>query len=406
VSIDREPRSSVVLRRTREARFDALPRLGRVALAAVGIFLASRVVTSVFVLWLTTQTGPGSEAGVSPSFAALSSVWDGRWYARIAMHGYPVHLPVDAHGQVQQNAWAFLPAYPYLTRAVAVLTGGSWAVAAIAVSICFGAGAAVLLGVLLTPHVGGRAALFSVALFSCSPVAFILQMTYADSMMACLLFGALCLLDRRRYALAIPVVVIASFTRPGVLAFGLACLLHILRNRGVLLRSRNALTAAVALLITACVGGLVWPGIVAAVTGNPSAYFNTETAWRTLWTGHGGFDLFEPWIFAAQQVFGVAGIAVLGAVVGAGVYFLVRPAARLGFTSRVWIGSYGLYLLAVFMPQTSLPRLLIPMAPAAGAFRAPTRRLTICVVLAVSTVLQLLWLWCTYGPVKTYLTVP
>jgi hypothetical protein len=406
VTVDPGPRSPLVARRAAEGPPRTLPRAARIAIAAIGTFLAARLVTSVFVLWLTTQTGAGSEAGVAPSFATLSSVWDGRWYGRIAMHGYPVHLPVDAHGQVQQNAWAFLPAYPYLTRAVAAVSGGSWPIAAVIVSIGFGTGAAVLLGILLAPHVGGRAALFAVALFSCSPVSFILQMAYAESMMACLLFGALCLLDRRRYALAIPVVVIASFTRPGVLAFALACLLHIVQNRRVLARSRAAAASAAALLLTGCAGGLVWPGIVAAVTGDPAAYFKTESAWRTLWTGRGGFDLFEPWLFAAQQVFGIAGIAVLGTVIGAGVYFLARPAARLGFTSRVWIGSYGLYLLAVFMPQTSLPRLLIPMAPALGAFRVPSRRITIVVVLAASTALQLLWLWCTYGPVKSYLTVP
>src|SRR5213078_3880621 len=47
----------------------------RIALLSVGVFLAARLVTSAFMLWLTTQTGVGSEAGVSPSFATLSSVW-------------------------------------------------------------------------------------------------------------------------------------------------------------------------------------------------------------------------------------------------------------------------------------------------------------------------------------------
>jgi hypothetical protein len=399
-------RSSLVTARPRWSPLRSLLRAGRIPLVGIGIFLVARLVTSAFVLWLTTQTGAGSEAGASPTFAALSSVWDGRWYEQIALHGYPLHLPLDAQGQVRQNAWAFLPAYPYLTQAVALLTGAQWSTAAIAVSVCFGAAAAGLLAVLLTPHVGGRAALLAVALFSCSPVSFMLQMTYADSMMACLTFGALCLLDRRRYLLAIPVVAVASLTRPGVLAFALACVLHLVRNRREAVRSKRTVASAAALLAASCAGGLLWPAVVAVVTGDPHAYFATETAWRALWMGRDGFTVFVPWLFVAQQLFGIAGIAVLGAVLGAGVFFLARPASALGFTVRSWIASYGLYLLAVFMPQTSLPRLLIPMAPALGALPLPTRRIPVAMLLVGSTALQLLWLWCTYGPVKTYLTVP
>ena len=406
MTVDRVPRASLDVARTGRARRWALSRTGAVSLVSVGIFLVARLITSGFLLWLTTQTGAGSEAGASPSFAALSSVWDGRWYERIAAHGYPLHLPIGADGRVRQNEWAFLPAYPSLTRAIAVLLGAQWPVVAIVVSVCFGTGAAVLLGILLTPHVGGRAALFSVALFSCSPVSFMLQMTYADSMMVCLLFGALCLLDRRRYLLAIPVVILASLTRPGVLAFALACLLHIAQQRRAITRSKSSTAAAAALLVAGSAGGLVWPVVVAAVTGDVGGYFKTETAWRTLWTGRGGFTVFEPWFFAAQQVFGIAGMAVLAAIILAAVYCLVGPATVLGATVRSWLGSYGLYLLAVFMPQTSLPRLLIPMAPATAALGVPSRRITLIGVLVGVTVLQLLWLWCTYGPVKTYLTVP
>lgn len=405
MTVDPSARAQELADRPRRSPLRDLPRPLRIALLSAAIFLAARAVTSAFVLWLTTQTGVGSEAGPSPSFAALSSVWDGRWYEQIALHGYPLRLPVDAHGQVQQNAWAFLPAYPYLTRALALLVGAPWSVTAVTVSVCFGAGAAILLAALLAPRIGGRAALFSVALFSCSPVSFILQMTYADSMMVCLLFGALVLLDRQRYLLAIPVVVVASLTRPGVLAFALACLLHIAQHRGTVVRSKRTAAAAAALLVTGCAGGLAWPAVVAAATGDPSAYFRTETAWRALWMGRHGFTVFEPWVYAAQQVFGIAGIPVLACVIAAGIWFLARPSRVLGSTSRGWLGAYGLYLLAVFMPQTSLPRLLIPMAPAFGVLRLP-RRVPAVALLVGSVALQLLWLWCTYGPVKTYLTVP
>ncbi|MDP9028645.1 MAG: hypothetical protein M3N46_14035, partial [Actinomycetota bacterium] len=138
MTVDRGPRASLDVARTGRARRWAVSRMGSIPLISVGVFLVARLITSGFVLWLTTQTGAGSEAGASPSFATLSSVWDGRWYEQIAEHGYPLHLPISSDGRVRQNAWAFLPAYPYLTRALAVLLGGQWSVVAIVVSVCFG----------------------------------------------------------------------------------------------------------------------------------------------------------------------------------------------------------------------------------------------------------------------------
>ncbi|MFD1721999.1 hypothetical protein [Amnibacterium endophyticum] len=380
-------------------------RAGSLVLHCLALFAAARTVTSVFLLWLTTQTTAASEAGASPSFTGLSSVWDGRWYRRIAYGGYPATLPVDAHGQVLQNEWAFLPGYPFVTRVVSTITGADWSAAAVGTALVLGAAAAVLLGLLLAPHVGADRALLAVALFSFSPVAFMLQTAYADSMMLCLVFGALLLVDRGRSGWAIPVVIAASLTRPGVLAVALAVALVLLQRWREERRWTRRTTWDLALLAVAGVGGLAWPLIAGSATGRADAYVLTEIAWRAPWTGSAVFTPFEPWLFVAQQLFGIAGPPVLGLVVGATAWFVLIPARRLGRTARIWVGAYALYLLAVFMPQTSLPRLLMPMAPALGAIRTPSRTVAIALV-ALSTVLQLLWCWCTYGPVKTWLTVP
>lgn len=374
-------------------------------LLSLVLYVAARALTSGFLLWLTTRTTAASEAGADPSFAGLSSVWDGRWYRRIAFHGYPTALPVDAHGQVLQNEWAFLPGYPAVTRAVEAVTGADWSVSAVGTALVFGAGAAVLLGLLLLPRVGGRSTLIAVALFAFSPVSFMLQTAYADSMMLCLLFGALVLVDRGRSGWAIPVVVAASLTRPGVLAVALAVALLLLRRWRDERRWTRRTGWDLALLVVSGVGGLAWPVIAGLATGRADAYVRTETAWRAPWTGSADFTPFQPWIFVAQQLFGIAGPPILGLIVGAAIWFVLVPAKRLGTTARIWTGAWAVYLLAVFMPQTSLPRLLLPLAPALGAIRPPSRAAAIGLI-ALSTALQLLWCWCTYGPVKTWLTVP
>ncbi|MGN6744299.1 MAG: hypothetical protein ACTHJL_13545, partial [Amnibacterium sp.] len=78
---------------------------------------------------------------------------------------------------------------------------------------------------------------------------------------------------------------------------------------------------------------------------------------------------------------------------------------RLGVELRLWSASYVLYLLAVFFPQSSLFRLLLPLAPLTGAL-VPRRAAAKAALLVASIALQALWLWCTYGPFQVYWSVP
>ncbi|MGT2424943.1 hypothetical protein [Amnibacterium kyonggiense] len=124
---------------------------------------------------------------------------------------------------------------------------------------------------------------------------------------------------------------------------------------------------------------------------------------------------FQPWLFAADfwmtKAAGPGPAAwlapvVLVLLVAGFVALLLSPAARrLGATARLWAAAYGLYLLAVFFPQSSVFRLLMPMAPLAGAI-APRATWSRILVLLASVALQGLWLWVCYGPVQDYWTVP
>ena len=146
------------------------------------------------------------------------------------------------------------------------------------------------------------------------------------------------------------------------------------------------------------------------------AYFATESAWRALWMpGSSSITLFAPWLFAANfwatHVLGsgpagwVAPL-LLGLLVAGFAVFLLAPwTRRLGSTTRLWAASYALYLLAVFFPQSSVFRLLMPMAPLTGAITPRTWPGRI-LVLVVAAGLQALWLWVCYGPVQDYWTVP
>ena len=386
---------------------------------ALAIFAASRVVTTLLFLWVQGQATTSSRAGANPSLLDLASAWDGQWYWYIAERGYPSALPLTATGAVDTNQWAFLPVYPYLAKA---LTFGvaDWRVAALVVSVAAGFGSAVVLGALLLPHLGRSRALFAVALYSCSPLAFLFQTTYAESLGLLLLLSALLLVDRRRYLEAVPVAVVLAFTRPGVLALALAVGVQVLvrfvrARRGGPPLPTAQLASALVLAGVAAVAGFAWSGIAALATGRSDAYFATEGAWRALWMPDASITLFEPWVFAAQfwttRLAGAGAAAwlapvVLAVLVGGFALALLSPwARRLGSTIRLWAASYALYLLAVFFPQSSVFRLLMPLAPLAGMV-VPRSRTARAGVLAGSIALQALWLWVCYGPVQEFWTVP
>lgn len=64
---------------------------------------------------------------------------------------------------------------------------------------------------------------------------------------------------------------------------------------------------------------------------------------------------------------------------------------RLGVEIRLWSASYLVYLLLVFFPQSSIFRLLFPLAPLAGALAVPRRTSWRLAVLAVGVLGQ--WWW-------------
>lgn len=394
--------------RDRAAREEgALPWWLRVVL----IYGGARLITTAMVLFLSTQLGPTARAGENPGFFTYSALWDGVWYWFVAANGYPTELPVNDTGHVAENQWAFMPVYPGLVQVLSVSTGLWWPAMAFFVSLVFGFGAALVLYRLLLLKLDSSTAMFSVVLFSVAPLSFILQMAYAESLHLFLLALALYLLLRRRYALLFPVVAVMALTRPSGLAFALALGLHwIARYRA---RARDPFPRTERLLAAGLTGfsvlmGFAWLLIAWAVTGSPSAYTDTELAWRAPVVGYGELLPFAPWFQSASYWLGwpAGPVLVVALVLVFGGILFLPAVRRLGSDLRFWLASYGLYLFAVFFPQSSVFRLLLPMFPLLGAIALPRSPVYRSGAVAVSLVLQWLWLYVTWGPNESYWTVP
>ena len=383
-------------------------------LRIVIVFAVSRVVTTALMLVLASVQGPNPWTGAHPAYLDFASIWDGRWYNIVAVAGYPAQLPMTADGHDGENAWAFMPGYPFLVRALMLVFNQPWPPVAVVVSLAFGLGTALLFYRLLIRHIDTSSALFAVTLFCFAPLSPMMQVAYAESMYLFLLALALLLLDEHRYVLLLPVIGLMAFTRPSGLAFALAIGLHVLyrwvRRRRHPFPPRQMLEAAGAMVFS-LLAGLAWPLIAWVATVDMSAYTDTELAWRMPYIGYVDLVPFTAWFQGAHWwiVFAlapgapevgkwVAAIIIVVLLIVAFVAVLFLPAVRrLGVDIRFWLASYGLYLLAVFFPQSSTFRLLMPMFPLLGAVAQPRSRVYRIALVIIAVALQWGWLLIAWG---------
>ncbi len=380
-------------------RYRLSPWWARVTL----VFLASRVVTTTILLAFASIQAKNPWTGAKPGYFDFASIWDGHWYYIIAVAGYPTQLPVNLDGHLGENAWAFLPGYPAIVRLVMLVTTLDFPYAAVLVSVAFSLGAALMFYRLLNLTLPAGTSLFAVVLFCVAPLSPILQVAYAEPMYLFLLTVALYLLVQRRYWTMLPVIAVMNLTRPGGLAFALTLGLHIVYRWWV--RRRDPFTgreriAALVVTAFAVFAGVAWILIAWALTGIPSAYTETELAWRSTYVGYQSLLPFTPWLLAAgfwAPWFGIPIwllVAMVALILVVFALYLFTPSARrLGVDVRFWVASYMLYLLAVFFPQSSTFRILMPAFPVLGAVAQPKSRTYRVVLVLVCVLGQIGWVY-------------
>ncbi len=154
--------------------------------------------------------------------------------------------------------------------------------------------------------------------------------------------------------------------------------------------------------LTIAVAGLSWSHIAQDVTGTKNAYIRTELGWWLDYVGNDEFTPFTPWFRQAGTHLGVVGIILVVALIVAFLALLwSRPVRRLGLMVVAYTFSYGVYIFAVFLPQQSTFRLLMPMAPILADDRlssTPRRRTAILVGCLVLQAVAILLLWTRGNP--------
>ncbi|WP_298251636.1 hypothetical protein [uncultured Arthrobacter sp.] len=366
------------------------------------VFVVGRLVSTGILLLAAARQGPSPWSGPAPGYGVFINYWDSGWYERIFREGYPVELPRGALGAVEPNQWAFYPLFPGLVRGLDAVTGLGWGIVAPSVALAASAGASLAIYRLFRLRAGHGTALAGVVLVSLAPVAAVLQVPYAESLLLLLLAWALHLVSTHRYIAAMPVVVLMGLARPvGVpfaLAIGILFLHAVWRARtGNGSAERHDATGQLLPLfllgVVSSLAAITWPMAAWFVTGERDAYVATETAWRAE-----ALVPFVPWFARPAALLGpvAAGLLLLALLLAVAGLLLTPVVRSLGPVLWSWCAGYMLYLAAFWDPQSSTWRILLPLFPLAlaAAHRGPR---PLWLLVPVSVVLQVVWVDWLWG---------
>ena len=306
--------------------------------------------------------------GSHASAAKLAAIWDGRYYLRIAEHGYPATI---SHGS---SVVAFFPLYPLVVRAVAPVLAHNFIAAGIVVSFAAGAAACVAVGALVRDEAGEEGGVVAGWLTALAPGAFFLSPAYAEGLAIALCAVALVLLGRRRWIGAGIAGALGTAASPLALPIVAAALWAAWRAP-----TRRAWIAP----LLSCGGFGAYCIYLWAHTGTLFAWFDSE---RRGWDRH-RITLWAPlhWLSTWSGVTVVETASIALAVGG------LWAMARARVPGTWWV--YTVAFLGSIVFDSALwmtPRLLLSAFPLVAGFAMIVRPERVRVVLAASGAVMVL----------------
>jgi hypothetical protein len=278
------------------------------------------------------------------SLSSAIGHWDGVWYSRLALHGYPAH-PV--HGP---STLGFLPLFPALIWILMQLGIQSPVLAGALISGIGGLVATILVQRLATGWWGEAAGRRAAILFCLFPGSVVFSMAYSEGLLIPLAAGCILALERRRWLLAGALAGFATATAADALALTVVCAISaalMIYRHG--LSDREALRSLLAPLLSVT-GIAAFAIFLWQWTGTP---FATLQAQRSGW--HERLDpltlVHQGQLFATQlgQLHSshlTLDLSPLAALVGAvvlvwGLILLLRRPRLVSFQAIVWAALVG-----------------------------------------------------------------
>jgi hypothetical protein len=349
-------------------------RMATPLLRPVAIFCASRA-GLLMVAWAVSYIR-------HRTFAQILDRWDSGAYVITAQLGYARRLP-PLHASA--TAWkvfiAFFPLYPLSIRIVHDVTGLGWVKAGYAAGFAGGLAGAVLLWLLVRDRYGPEAADRATALVFCFPGAFVLSMTYSETILIPCVAGCLLALAKKKWVLAGILAALATAANPPGIAIVVPCVWASVSA----IRSRREWRSLIAPILSP--GGVIayfcylWVHI-----GTPLAWFEVEH--------HGWSQSLTPLAMYDQlHLFFHFGIRYPNYTAWALGFFVAIPVAAYAIWKRcegTWL-TYGLtiFLIGLLTPLNGFgPRPFLHAFPLIAFAGVGLRRAWFTSVLVVSVLLM------------------
>ena len=315
--------------RVRRARV-GLPQRALAYRKPVMAYLASRV-TVVIAMWMADQSVP--EVG----FFDLPKSWDGSWYYRLALNGYPHEVP-EATGIAVQSTLGFFPLFPMAARQLSILPGMGPLATMVLISLLGGLVATVFVWRLADSIWDRPTADRAAVLFAFFPGTFVFSTAYSEGLAIALAAGCLFFLHKQQWLLAGVLAALATATRPNALALVPAAAVAAF----LAIRSQRRWSALVAPAL-APLGFVAFHAFLRHHTGRVDAYLFTQTeGWGQRTSLMATPDLFgkfwdQPFANTNEALWTVG--VILG-IVGFVVLVRIRaPAHLLVFTAAILVLS-------------------------------------------------------------------
>ena len=352
------------------------------------------------VIFLVLQVvAAASFREVDPEWPNGRMNWDGEHYSDLSTQGYP---PLGAKPSDDAlGSYAFFPLYPMLIRALAAVSGLGVGTLAPLISVSAAAVALVLADRWLRGLMRAAGAAAAFVGLVLSPAFPVLQMGYTEGISLLLLVVAWRSFSMQRwvpYGLAVTVL---SLTRPLAVPLAAVALVAVgvEYRRGI--RGSRLRAHIVAALLTG-LSAAVWPAVLWAMTGRPTAYLDAMATFRR--------DTDVPNVLAAAFAYPALGLAVFGALGSFAWIGLRMLPAEVPTVVRAWVVVYPLYIAMAAVPSSSPLRYLMFEFPIALVLvpwlRRPVVRGLVVVAAALLSVVLSSWWVFTFVPAVIDGTLP
>ena len=376
---------------------ETVPELRSVVVRAADALTST---TGVVVVFLVLQVvAAASFRGVDLGWPNGRMNWDGEHYEELATQGYPA-LGADASDDAL-GAYAFFPLYPMLIRALSAVSGLGVGTLAPLISITAAAVGLALADRWLRGLMGAAGAVAVFVGLVLSPAFPVLQMGYTEGISLLCLVVAWRSFTTQRWAPYAVAVTVLSLTRPLAVPLAVVALVAagLAYRRGV--RGSRLRAQIVAAVLTG-LSAAVWPAVIWAMTGRPTAYLDAMATFRR--------NADVPNVLAAAFAYPALGLivfVVLGVFAWIGVRMLP---AEVPIVVRAWVVVYPVYISMAAVPGSSPLRYLMFEFPIALVLvpwlrRSVVRALVVLSAAVLSVALSSWWVF-TFVPAVIDGTLP